>query len=205
MSIKDFSYSLKKSISTITLFVKDNLKKYSNLLKKIDGKYFIHKSVMKIFNSINRFDLLYKLNKSKDRVLKSGDNISVKDNIKSVVGDEWDLFCHVNYSSTLSKELCEDQFYWLEKYIKSKGLKDITIFYTNEPNNVRNTGYHTHFVLKLKDKAKTHSVKKLIDDFFRRNDFAITVIKKYIRELDGLSYILKHINSYHDSFSLINF
>ena len=41
ITIKDFSFTVKKSISTITLFVKDNLIKYNNLLKKIEGKYFM--------------------------------------------------------------------------------------------------------------------------------------------------------------------
>jgi hypothetical protein len=204
ISLNDFILESKRSDSTIRKFIKEIGMVNSTWVRTIKNRYYLNKRLLEYFlvpykMSVSYFVFTY-LNKSKRSKTRSLSE-SMLDHLKN---KEWNYFGHISYEKETSMMDCMYLFDKVIKRIKKMVKCDVEIFYTSERNKIRNKGYHSHFVLYTSNLDENENIKNIIESFFRRNALGLTDITKYIKELDGLKYIMKDINVIKDGYGLIS-
>lgn len=207
LSTNDFLFLSIRSESETRKFLQLIKSKYDDFSRVINNKYFFRKDLLLYFqyppgSKIEKF--IFGLKKKNSTAKKRNDINSYQGYWKKELSKkDWHLFGHVSYLDNYSTEDCMYFFYKLKKFLKREIKVNIEIFYTTERNKERGGGHHNHFVLRTDCVNALSDIKVRIDSFFRRNNFSFTDIKKYNMDRDGLSYILKEIDTVKDGFDLI--
>lgn len=203
ISLNDFIIESKKSDSTIRKFIKEIDLANSHWVKKIKNRYYLNKRLLEYFTIPYKISFSYwvyafvnRSNKPKCQSLSQAWE-------DYLLNKEWNYFGHVSYERETSMLDCMYLFDRLIKKIRKSIKSKVEIFYTSERNKIRRKGFHSHFVLYSSNVKDLENIKTIIDSFFRRNALGLTDIERYIRELDGVKYIMKEININKDGFGLI--
>lgn len=204
ISLNDFMIESKKSDSTIRKLIKDIGVMDPIWVRKIKNRIYLNKRLLEYYLVPYKMSVKYfvytHLNKSKRTRIKSLSE-SMLDYLQS---KEWSFIGHVSYERDTSMMDCMYLFDKTIKRIKRLVKCDVEIFYTSERNKIRNKGFHSHFVLYSSNAEELENIRNIIESYFRRNALALTEIQRYIRELNGLKYIMKEINIHKDGYGLIS-
>jgi hypothetical protein len=218
ISLTDFMLIVHKSESTIRRFIKEVLVSSNSLIIKIKNKYYMDKVLLDYFKypysyriSVSYFIfkiIQYPKMKVKKEKMKEEAFSQFEPYYESMYADlsrvSWNLFGHVSYHREISLVDCIYVFEKLYRKLKRKFGSQIYLFYTTEKDKSRR-GHHNHFLLYAFERDTLPGIKCFIDAFFRKNYFALTDVRIYDREKDGLRYIMKDIQIINDGFELLNY
>lgn len=204
ISLDDFIIESKRSDSTIRKFIKDIGVANTIWIKKIKNKYYLNKRLLEYYMVPYKMSVSYFIYTHLEKSRIPRNTLLSESLLDHLDKHEWHFFGHVSYERETSMMDCMYLFDKVIIRIKKLVKCDVEIFYTSEKNKIRNKGYHSHFVLYASNTKELENIRNIVEYFFRKNALGLTDIQIYIRDLDGLSYIMKDIDANKDGYGFIS-
>jgi hypothetical protein len=119
---------------------------------------------------------------------------------------DWKIWGSVNFNEIMSQIQIRDiaNLYFESMKKKFPNIK-FTFFFATELNSFRD-GYHLHYLLDFDNENDFKRILFASESFFKRKRkklAANTLIEKFDKEKDGISYILKQIKMLPDGYDVM--
>ena len=188
-NVTEFKITTKASKSKLYRFYKMNEELWRETELK-SGKRLFPVDHARYFDSEIMFDENKILRQENQSMRNLIDCLVDKDSLQYRLWQlDWSFFFTVAYKTDRKKNGCFKQMHGVYDYLLKKYGNDteLRIFFTTEPFTNR-TGYHSHFVIYIKNKKLHENVIADIQDYFSYDRVDVNLYDKYKA---GLFYMSK--------------